>query len=160
MLALLLAERPELRGDAERLAARYLEEVSPEAVAEEVVWALENLSINDLAGRAGRQPGRGYVHENEAASELLDEALRPFVDDIGRRVQLGMAPAAASVALGILAGLFQCRDPEDGTVLAYAGGSDAVRETADWVVAEARKHGLEFSPADLDAVCPDWPALG
>jgi len=72
---------------------------------------------------------------------------------------LGMVAAAASVALGILAGLFQCRDPEDGTVLAYAGGSDAVRETADWVAAEARKHGLELSPDDLDEVCPDWLPL-
>ncbi|MGH9010182.1 MAG: hypothetical protein ACRDYF_10100, partial [Acidimicrobiia bacterium] len=118
VLALLLAERPELRADAERLAARYLEEVSSEAVADEVVSALENLSLDDLAARAGRRPGWGYVHENEAALELLVEGLQPFVDDIGRRARLGTAAAATSVALGTLAGLFQCRTPEDGTVLA------------------------------------------
>ncbi|MGH8990637.1 MAG: hypothetical protein ACRDZ7_03820 [Acidimicrobiia bacterium] len=159
VLALLLAERPEMIADAERLATRYLEDVSPDAVADEVVWALENLSLNDLAARAGRQPGRGYVHENEAAWELLEEALQPFVDDVGRRARLGMAAAAGHVALGILAGLFQCREAEDGSVLAYAGAPDATRDLAEWVAAEARKDGLDLTPDALDEACPDWLPL-
>lgn len=158
VLALLLGERPELRTEAERLASRYLEEVSPEAVTDEVVWALENLSLDDLAARAGRRPGWGYVHENEAASELIGEALQSFIDDIGRRAGLGMTAAAASVALGILAGLYQCRDAVDGSVLAYAG-PDAAWEMAEWVVSEASKHGLELPPDALDQVCPDWLPL-
>lgn len=98
----------------------------------------------------------GLRHENEAASELAAEALRPFVDDIGRRARLGMAAAAASVAVGTLAGLFQCRDPEDSSVLAYAGGADATWEMAEWVIGEANKHGLELPPDALNEVCPDW----
>lgn len=159
VLALPLGERPELRADAERLATRYLEEVSPDDVADEVLWALENLSLDDLAACAGRQPGRGYVHENEAAWELLEEALRPFVDDVARRARLDMTAAAAHVALGTLAGLFQCREAEDGSVLAYAGAPDATRDLAEWVAAEARKDGLELSRDALDEACPDWLPL-
>lgn len=160
VLGLLLTERPELRADAERLAAGYLEEVSPDAIADEVVWALENLSLDDLAARAGRRPGWGYVHENEAASELAAEALQPIVDDIGRRARLGFAVAAESVALGILAGLFQCRDAADGSVLACAGAADTTWEMAEWVTAEAKKHGLELSPDALEEACPDWVPMG
>ncbi|MGH9011242.1 MAG: hypothetical protein ACRDYF_15570, partial [Acidimicrobiia bacterium] len=92
--------------------------------------------------------------------ELLVEGLQRFVDDIGRRAGLGMAAAATSVALGTLAGLFQCRTPEDGTVLAYAGGQDTVREMAESVAVKARKLGVKLSPDAVDEACPGWLPLG
>jgi hypothetical protein len=43
--------------------------------------ALQGLDIEELNTRASYQPGRGYVHP--ADDEILDEALRPFLDDCG-----------------------------------------------------------------------------
>ena len=45
-----------------------------DAVAGEVTSALVGLGIEELNGRAGYRPGMGYVHEVEAADEILDEA--------------------------------------------------------------------------------------
>lgn len=70
-----------------------------------------------------------------------------------------MTAAAAQVALGILAGLFQSRDAEDGSVLAYAGAPDATRDLAEWVAAEAHEHGLELAPDGLEEACPGWLPL-
>jgi hypothetical protein len=50
--------------------------------------------IDELSGRAGYRPGEGYVHECEAADEILDESLEPFLADLDRGVRLGLRPAA------------------------------------------------------------------
>jgi hypothetical protein len=158
VLAALLHDRPELQADVERLATALLGKVRVESVAVEVRSAFVELGLADLAVRAGRQPGGGYVHETDAAYELVEGAVRPFVDDMRRRARLGMHEAAAKLALGVLTGLYRCRGPRDGTVLAYAG-TDTPEELAAWVVSDAAKAGLDLSPADVAAACPGWERL-
>lgn len=66
--------------------------------------------------------GRGSVHErSEAAWELVEAAIEPFRSDMDRRAALGLLDAATNLAIGIIAGLYRAREPEMGTVLAYAG---------------------------------------
>jgi len=77
--------------------------------------------LEDLAARAGRVPGRGYVHETDAAWELIEEVLAPFLADLERRITLDFLDAASTVAVGIVAGLYRVREPAPGSVLAYAG---------------------------------------
>ncbi|MEX0660087.1 MAG: hypothetical protein WD080_13230 [Egibacteraceae bacterium] len=158
VLADLLAERPDLRDDVERLATARLSTTSANAVAGDVEWELESIELEDLAGRAGRQPGRGYVHESEAAYELVEQAIQPFVNDMLRRARLGMTEAAAEVALGIIAGLYGCRDAPDGTVVAYAG-PDTPWDLADWVASEARKAGAPLASDLIEDTCPNWARL-
>jgi hypothetical protein len=129
----LLAECPELRARAEQAARRLLASVAAEEIAAEVSSELADLELGDLAARAGRVPGRGYVHETEAAWELVSEVVESFVADVRRRARAGLLDAAAAVAVGIVAGLYDVRDPEDGSVLAYAG-PDAPGELADEVL--------------------------
>jgi hypothetical protein len=158
VLAALLDERPELQAEVERLAAALLGNVRVESVAVEVRSLLVELGLADLAVRAGRQPGGGYVHETDAAYELVEGAVRPFVDDLRRRARLGMHEAGAKLALGVLTGLYRCRDPRDGTVLAYAG-TDTPEELAAWVVSEAAAAEVELTPAEVAVACPGWERL-
>ena len=58
------------------------------AVADDVESVLKWLDINELNTRAGHRPGFGYVDPAEAADEILDEALQPFLDDLQRRASL------------------------------------------------------------------------
>lgn len=155
VLRALLKERPELHAEVERLAATLLQDVTTDAVTGDVSWALDGLALEDLAGRAGRQPGRGYVHEGEAAYELVEEAVQPFVDDLRRRARLGMHDAAAQLAVRLLAGLYECRDAPDGSVLAYAG-PDTPGELAAWVMREAAEAQVDLPAAAVEAACPDW----
>lgn len=133
VLGELLAARPDLEPEAEELAARRLSRADATPVAEDVMEALTSIDPDLLASRAGRVYGRGYVHENEASLELIEEALQPFLDDLSRRLSLGMTEAAREIGLGLLRGLADCREgAADGSILVYAG-EDAVDELADEV---------------------------
>jgi hypothetical protein len=105
----LLAIRPDLRELAETHAARLISNEDRSAVAGDVEYALLSRDIEELNSRAGYQPGQGYVHPVEAAPEILDEELEPFLRDLERRAKLGMKTAAVELAVGILLGLYECR---------------------------------------------------
>jgi hypothetical protein len=60
-----------------------------------------------------------------------------------------------AVTAGIVAGHYRRREPEDGTVVAYAG-PDSLSELADEVVDEANKLGVVLSPDIADQFWPDW----
>jgi hypothetical protein len=158
VLAELLASHPDLRPEAEHAAQRLLGTETVEAVAEDVVCALEAIPLEDLAARSGRIRGRGYVHENEAAWEILSEVIEPFLIDLRRRAGLGMSDAASAIATGIVAGLYQARAPEDGTVVAYAG-PDALSELADEIISETTRLGVVLPPEAADQHWPEWSPL-
>lgn len=152
----LLTARPELREPAEAYAARLMKRADRSAVADDVAGALRYLAIDELNTRAGYRPGFGYVNPSEAADEILDEALQPFLDDVQRRAILGMGPAATEVAAGILLGLYNCRDGSSETLLEYAPDYPAERASA--LVSDCAKLGIEL-PAELADLMPDWSDL-
>lgn len=95
ILAELLTSHPELRSEAEDAARRLLDDASVDAIAESLAWAIEDLPLDALAMRSGRIRGRGHVHETEAAWEILEEAVEPFLADLRRRSGLGLDAAVA-----------------------------------------------------------------
>lgn len=149
----LLIAHPELNDEAERIASELLTAVSVEQVASEVELALSWISLDALAARAGRVRGRGYVHETEAAWELVGEAIEPFRSDLDRRAALGLVDPAANLAVGIVAGLYRAREPEMGTVLAYAGNDTQVNLASE-VLDRAAELGVTVPD---DAPLSHWP---
>jgi hypothetical protein len=65
------------------------------------------LHLRDLAGRAGRQWGGGYVEPHEAAYELLAEVVQPYLDDLERRARARSQHAATEIGLSLLLGLYK-----------------------------------------------------
>ncbi|MFV1988965.1 MAG: hypothetical protein ACC682_16970 [Gemmatimonadota bacterium] len=157
VLAKLLISHPDLRPEAELAARRLLDMATVECIADEVVWALRDIPLEDLAGRVGPIRGRGYVNENEAAWELLGEVIESFLTDLRRRAGLRLV-SAATVAIGIVAGLYQARNSEDGTVVAYAG-EDALTELADEVFNETTRLGVAIPVEAAEAHWPQWASL-
>ncbi len=153
----LLAARPDLRKPAEACAARIMTDADRSAVADDVEDALQGLDIEELNTRAGYRPGRGYVHPAEAADEILDEALQPFLDDLQRRAGLGKRSAAVELAAGILLGLYNCRDGNSGTLLEYS--PDYAAERASGVVSDCARLGIELPVVELLDLMPEWSAL-
>ena len=153
----LLTARPELREQVEALAQRRLVDEDRSAVADDVESALRLHDIDELNGRAGYHPGRGYVDPGEAADEILDEALQPFLDDLARRGGLGMTAAAVELAVGILAGLYACRDAGSESLLEYS--PDYPIERAGDVVDRCAKLGVELPIDDLLELIPEWSRL-
>ncbi len=118
----LLDAQPALRERAEQLAVQGLSRVDPAAVADDVEFDLCSADIEQLNGRAGYQPGIGYVHPVEAADDILDELLQPYLDNLRRHAKLGMTAAAVDLAVGILHGLHRLRGSSSGTLLECSPG--------------------------------------
>jgi hypothetical protein len=153
----LLASHPELTAEAELLALARLAAVDTDEVAEAIEWKLRDADADQLAYRAGRVRGRGYVEVNEAASEILEELLQPELNDLSRQAALGLHDAARQMAIGLLRGLANCRDDiPDGTVLAYAGPDVtddlawSVRDTVAKADLNLTDEMLEDLPHDRD----------
>ena len=154
VLAALLEAHPDLRDEAERAARELLDMVSINEVAASVACALEQFSLDDLGVRAGRTRGRGYVHETDAAWELVSETIEPFRADLTRRANIGLNAAAATLATGIIAGLYAVRHPADGTVLAYAG-EDTPEQLAEEILHLATSLNIEL-PSHAHKHWPQW----
>lgn len=157
VLDALLDARPDLRELAETHAVRLMSYEDRAAVAHDVTDALQGLDIEELNGHAGYRPGRGYVDPTEAADEILDEALEPFLRDLERRATLGMGTAAAELAVGVLLGLYQCRDGACETLLEYA--PDYADERAARVVDMCARLGIVLHRAELPDLMPRWSSM-
>ena len=159
LLAELLEAHPELVGEAEGRALARLAVADVDAVAESIERALRGADVGQLAHRAGRVRGRGYVHENEAAGEILDELLQPDLADLARRAAIGLHDAAGQIGLGLLRGLGECRTAvADGTVLAYAGPD--VTDGMAWSVCDAlARAGVSLPDDAFDRLPTGWSRL-
>lgn len=158
LLDALIVAHPELEVEAEQLADELMSSVSVEQVMSDVEASLVWIPFEALGNRAGRVRGRGYVHETDAAWELVEEVILPFRSDLERRAGPGYPDAAASLAIGIVAGLHQVREPEMGTVLAYAG-EDAPSELAASVLELAAKVGVDIPDDAAEILWPCWDDL-
>ena len=144
----LVALHPELLGEAEAMAQALLCDVSFETVAEEVEAALRLPGLDELNERAGSSRW-GYTSPDEAAWELLEEALQPFVDEMKRYLGLGMAEPALEMCQGILLGLYRLRDARDHEVLAWA--PEFPLETATTVLKTWSQGGRAKDSASRDS---------
>jgi hypothetical protein len=118
---------------------------------------LRSLPLEALGDRAGYHSGRGYVHECDAAGEIVEETLAPYLEEIARRLALGMTTPAHQVAAGVLAGLHACDREHGGDgVLGNAGDMDTY---AHPVFTLLDKHRTRLPDDLLDTACPGWSSL-
>lgn len=162
VLRSLLERHPELNAEAEEIARATVSDVDADAVAEDVQQAVLDLDIDDLNMRAGRH-NWGYVEPSEAAWELLEEAIDPFLAEMKRHIELGFEAAATATCAGIVLGLYRCRGKNSDLVLGWA--VDFPAETAGNAVAtlaresDARhRNTWRLGDAILDQV-PEWAAM-
>jgi len=115
----LLAAHPALRAEAETIARSQMGMVNFEVVADEVDDAVRSLDIDDLNRRAGRHEW-GYVEPTEAAWEVLEESMQPFIADIKRRIDLGLEADALEICKGVVLGLHRIEQAKAGGLLEWA----------------------------------------
>ena len=166
VLRRLLAAHPNLGIEAEQISKSLLGEISLEIVADDVEDAIRSLSLDDLNGRAGRHSW-GYVEPSEAAWELLEETVNPFLEDMKRRMDLGLEAETLEVCKGILLGLYSARDEKADTVVGWA--PDFLEETAagtslTWCAGRDKKETARRERARLlhefaKESTPEWEAL-
>lgn len=159
VLKALLERRPELRSEAEALGKENLVRVSQFAVANDVADAVLQFDYDDLNSRAGSHSW-GYVEPGEAACELLEQAMEPFISEMKRYLELGLEEQAREACQGILLGLYRVRKGANNEVLDWA--EDFPPESAGdaldaWMSAHAANGARRrLSSAFVKKNLPDW----
>jgi hypothetical protein len=99
-----------LARDDEHLAARiaeiaavHLSDVEPEEVAFELYDELSFLEVEEVWDRAG--PTRhGYVDPGEAADQMIEEVIDPYLEELKKYQELGMNVEVNRMCMGLLLG--------------------------------------------------------
>jgi len=168
VLQRLLAVHRELRPEAQQIAKSLLSEVECEWVADEVQEAVRDVDLDDLGSRAGKHSW-GYTEPSEAAWELLEECVSPFIDDMKRQFELGLDAEALEMCKGIVLGLYRVRNEQGDDVLQWA--PDFPAETAAQAVATWRVGGNKktagrdgrkqrvLPPEFVKVFAPEWQDL-
>lgn len=142
----LLVGHADLRAEAEQIALGLLGEVTFQSVADDVECALRALDLDDLGSRAG-QHHAGYTSPTEAAWELLQEVVDPFLSDMKRQIDLGLAVQALEICKGVLLGLYRIRHMKGDEFLRWRGLPDRSRRwrrvNLDWAARPGRSQGHE-----------------
>ena len=165
VLRLLVKGHHELAKEVESLAKSAIGDVSMEDVADEVEDALRSLTLDDLNDRAGPKAD-GYVEPTEAAWELVEEEVTPFLDDITRRAESGHFDAALATCVGVVLGLYRLRHSGGDPFLGWAADSpDEMAGEAVVTLRQALRHAktarmdLKESaslPAIFRETAPEW----
>jgi hypothetical protein len=102
----ILAERDEgLAREIDAVAGELLGEVNVAGVATNVTDELESLDVDDIFDKSGARRD-GYVDPGDAAFQMFEEALAPFLQDLERYRTLGLPEQASACCLGILQGIY------------------------------------------------------
>ncbi len=136
VLLALVAGHPDLASEVTELVEEVLGRMSLERVADDVLEGIANLEILDMGKRSGRQPF-GYVGPGEAAGEMVEEVIEPFVDRIERCVAMGFHEAALELCRGVLLGLYRAERCDATEVGAWI--PDGFSEFADAPIAAFRR---------------------
>ena len=104
VLKYLLGEDPLLAKKIYDAAMKVAGNVDVDTVKDKVFCKLDMLDMDDLNGRAGRTR-YGYVEPDEAAWELFEEALTPFIDEMKKSQHRALSTAAKAYCIGIIKGL-------------------------------------------------------
>lgn len=151
VLRRLLLAHPELRAETEKIARSMLAEIDFEQVADEVEDEVHAVDVDDVRGRAGRHEW-GYVEPTEAAWEVLEEAIEPFIADIKRQTDLGLEKEALETCKGVVLGLYRAEHGKGTPVLEEA--PDFPAEAATRAIETWRGRAL---PAEfVDRFVPEW----
>ena len=105
--------------EAEDAAKALLQDNHFEDIAEDVYDSVQVLGYDELNGRAGRHDW-GYVEPGDAASEILSETVAPFLDDLKRRVDLGLEDEALEMCKGLVLGFYRLDHEGGGELLQWA----------------------------------------
>ncbi|MCH8242359.1 MAG: hypothetical protein IH897_07095 [Planctomycetes bacterium] len=101
------------------------------------------MGLDELGSRAGKHSW-GYTSPTEAAWELLEERVSPFIEDMKRQLELGLDAEALEMCKGVVLGLYRVRNEQGDDVLQWA--PDFPAETAAHAVTTWRNGGYKKTP--------------
>jgi hypothetical protein len=151
VLVALVEARPDLLREIAALADDGLGAVSTEGVAAEVAGRLLAIGVDDVYARCARAPWGREVYEADAVYDLADEAVRPFVRDIERRIGLDRRAEALAVCKGTLLGLHRVEE-KYGDDFVDGHGAEVISSVAASVARTWRRAGGRAHPCPAEEI--------
>lgn len=139
-------------------AKRVLAAVDVDEVADEVFGQLDMIDVQDCWDKAGGNRD-GYTGPEEAAVQLLEDELQPFVDQVERYHALGMAKQEQDYCMGTILGMFRYEKESKSEFKDWC--TDIPLECAGGVLSDWRKRNRNAAAAGamdefIRQRCPDW----
>ena len=101
VLKVLIREDENLVNKIEPIAHEILSDIDMEEIASAVYLELDSLDVEELWDRSGRTR-HGYVEPQEMASEMIDEVLKTFFENLKRYNQLSFREQSMIMCMGII----------------------------------------------------------
>lgn len=138
--------------------AAYLQTVDVEDVATDIFHTLDALVVEDVWDRSGRTR-YGYTEPSQAAVDVFEEALEPFIAKLNEYMRLEMHSEAEKYCLGILKGIYDFDHESESNYKEWA--EDVPHESFGWVRQIWMDHHRdprerEGMDARIAAICPGW----
>ncbi len=106
ILRQLASRDEELAAEIVALIQTRLSDVDIDEIAASLCGDLESLTPEDVWERSGNKR-HGYVETSEAADALIEELLKPYLDEMRQAQTAGLNMAAEQMCLGLLLGFYQ-----------------------------------------------------
>ncbi len=161
--ALQIVERLGRRGGKIREAVlaeamSVLSAIDLDETADAVFTVLGSIDVQDCWDRSGGSRD-GYTSPDEAAAEIIDEELRPFLDQVDRYHEMGMREQEAVYCMGVLLGLYRYEREsksefsEVSVDIPAECGGDLLGK---WRQRNRGKTGISAMHAFVRERCPGW----
>lgn len=160
----ILIRHRELRDEANSIASDLLNEISVEAVSEEVTDLILGVGVEVLGNRAGKQPW-GYVEPGEAAWEVLEESIEGIQQEMEKRMQAGLERSAEKLCQGIVIGLHNAMAANRDGALAWApdfpveAASRSVSNLLDLYPPNRKRTAAKRIIAGVDKHAKEWMGM-
>ena len=106
ILRLLSAQDQDIENRIEELAENILKDVDLEEVSEEVFSDLDNIDVHDLWDQSGAKSDGEYISTEEMAYEMIENELKPHINNFIRLHKLGLDRESISYCMGLLKGIY------------------------------------------------------
>ncbi len=154
-----LSERGGKIRDAVLAEARnVLSGIDLHQTADEVFFVLDSIDVQDCWDRAGSHRD-GYTSPDEAAVQLIEEQLQPFLDQAERYHELGMTEEEATCCMGVILGIYSYHHESKSEFREWS--VDTPIDCAVAMLREWRERAQ--NPASIAAMnefirkrCPNW----
>jgi len=139
-------------------ATDLLTDIDRDDLAQEVFEILDEIDVQDCWNRAGGSRD-DYVGPDDAAAEIFEEQLQPYVDQLKRYHDLGMPEQEAAYCEGVILGVYRYEKESKSEFKNWC--EDMPAESASellngWRGRNREKARRAAMNAYIHAHCPDW----
>ena len=161
VLKRLAASDSRIRKKAEEIAAELIGDVDVDDVAEELLWELDSIPVEDVWDKSG--PTRdGYVDPGDCAWQLLEDALEPFTRQLHKCQELSLKEQAKLHCMGILKGIHRFQTESTSEFKSWsvdAPGEFFVSVYQQWKKQTNRKKDISEMMKFIESLCPQKAKL-